>query len=67
MKCQMSTVFSPRLKGVEKETLPTLPFPKEKYLASDSSPEPEQVQPCALESNSHFLLLEKLRAAPEQL
>lgn len=51
IKCQMSIVISPRLKGVEKETLPTLPLSKERYLASYSSPEAEQEQPCALESN----------------
>lgn len=39
----MNIVFSPRLKGVEKETLPTLPLSKERSLASYSSPEPEQV------------------------
>lgn len=60
--CQMSIVFSPRLKGVEENTSYTSFVSKERYLASYSSPETEQVQPCALESNSHsevsFLLQE---------
>lgn len=67
--------FQSKAERLRRKHFLPLPFSKERSLASYSSPEAEQGQPCALESNSHseisFLLLEwpraSGRAAPEQL